>query len=134
MPSWQPNWEDVRFDYPGAEQAAADCDGCAQFLAGRHAALRPPIDAARAQWRGLNRERFDDEATAIDHHAEGLADELRMTAARIRAQADEARAEQHRRMLDREHWFAELAREEAAEMLRLAEETAATQPASCATT
>ena len=49
MPSWQPNWEDVRFDYAGAEEAAQECDECAQFISGRHAVLGPPLAEARAR-------------------------------------------------------------------------------------
>ena len=119
MPGWQPNWEDVRFDHAGAQEAAAECDACAAFLDGRQAALGPAIAAARVEWRGLHRQRFDDETDLLDHEARGLADELRLTAARIRADADAARAEQRRRELDRERWFEERAREVAEEAARV---------------
>ena len=118
MPAWQPNWEDVRFDYTGAEEAAAECDGCAGFLRGRHAVLGPPMAEARVEWRGVHRQRFDDEMEAMDRDADLLTDELRMTAARIRAEADEARMEQHARELARERWYQEKAQEEAAERAR----------------
>lgn len=119
MPGWQPNWEDVRFDHAGAQEAAAQCDGCAAFLDGRHAALGPAIAAARVEWRGVHRERFDDETVLLDHEARVLADELRLTAARIRADADAARQEQRRREFDRERWLEERAREEAEEAVRV---------------
>ena len=119
MPAWQPNWEDVRFDHAGAQEAALECDACAAFLDGRHVALGPAIAAARVEWRGLHRQRFDDETDLLDHEARGLADELRLTAARIRADADAARAEQRRRELDRERWFEERAREAAEEAARV---------------
>ena len=61
MPTWQPNWEDVRFDYAGAEAAAADCDGCAAFVAARNVTLGPVVAAARVEWRGHHRQRFDNE-------------------------------------------------------------------------
>ena len=124
MPSWQPNWEDVRFDYAGAEEAAQDCDECAQFISGRHAVLGPPLAEARIEWRGAHRQRFDDETAALDRDADLLTDELRMTAARIRADAEEARIEQHRRALDRERWAEESAREAAAERARQEAEAA----------
>ena len=124
MPSWQPNWEDVRFDYAGAEEAAQECDECAQFISGRHAVLGPPLAEARVEWRGVHRQRFDDETAALDRDADLLTDELRMTAAQIRAEAEEARIEQHRRELDRERWVEESAREAAAERARQEAEAA----------
>ena len=119
MPAWQPNWEDVRFDHAGAQEAALECDACAAFLDGRHVALGPAIAAARVEWRGVHRQRFDDETATLDRESDVLADELRLTAARIRAEADEARVGQRRRELDRERWFEERAREAAEEAARV---------------
>ena len=119
MPAWQPNWEDVRFDHAGAQEAALECDACAAFLDGRHVALGPAIAAARVEWRGVHRQRFDDETATLDRESDVLADELRLTAARIRAEADAARVEQRRRELDRERWVEERAREAAEEAARV---------------
>lgn len=114
MPSWQPNWDNVIFDYAAAEDAALECDSCARFIEDRHAVLDPAIEEARREWRGAHRERFDEDLLMLDREADLLAADLRLTAARIRASAEAARLEQRSRELAREQWNAEKQREDAA--------------------
>lgn len=134
MPSWQPNWEDVIFDYAAAEEAAHECDSCARFIDERHASLDPAIEEARREWRGVHRDRFDSDLMMLDREADLLAADLRLTAARIRASAEAARLEQRSREIAREQWLAEKRQEDlaaaaAAEAKAAAEKAAAERAA-----
>ena len=63
MPNWQPNWEDVRWNYAAADRAAAELDHAAGELEPTSDARRQVADASAAEWRGTYRRRFDQQLT-----------------------------------------------------------------------
>lgn len=119
MPSWQPIWEDVSFDFVAAEDAIAECHSCARYLDERSAVLGPPIQAAREQWRGRFRNEFDDEIAELEREAASAAAELRFVAAQIQGDCVEAREEQRRREAMRQQWWVEKHQEDLLEAMRL---------------
>jgi uncharacterized protein YukE len=114
MPTWQPNWLDVRFDDARA-QAAIDalrqCAGVVDAQAEQRAAL---ARLAQTDWHGGARDRFDIELARMMREASDLAAALRATAARIEVGRDEAHLEQARRVDARDRWWDEKRREDAA--------------------
>ena len=107
MPSWQPNWSDVRFDHAQARHAIDQLRACAALLDSQ--TERRVILARRAQeeWRGRAREQFDEELRGIVSRAADLVDSMRSLAAYIEQAALDAAAEQRRREAARERWRAE---------------------------
>ena len=114
MPSWQPDWNDVRFDHGAADAAVVELEASADLLVETGASLHRSASVAQEEWRGRYRERFDDELIDLDHRREGLLWNLRADAARIRDAAERARLEQRRREAERSRWFQEAAAEQAA--------------------
>lgn len=113
MPNWQPNWEDVRWNYAAAGRAAGELDRVADQLDAGSSARMQVADLATAEWRGSYRVRFDQQLTATLREAWWQAGELRDAAARIRRASQWARDEQARRERDRERWRREKADEDA---------------------
>jgi hypothetical protein len=104
MPNWQPNWNNVRWDW-GAANAASS--------ALRHNAVRLDTTAhqrglvageAQAQWRGRYRSEFDVALQGMLQGAYGLAAEMRDAASRIDRASQRAYDEQRHRERERERW------------------------------
>ncbi|HEX2851070.1 MAG TPA: WXG100 family type VII secretion target [Acidimicrobiales bacterium] len=113
MPSWQPNWTDVRFDHAAARAVVEELRRCARLLDDQtDHRLRLAAEATRA-WRGPARDRFDGELARMKAQAADLAAALRSAARAIESAADDARLEQARRDADRRRWTEEHRREEA---------------------
>jgi hypothetical protein len=114
VPNWQPNWEDVRWNWAAADAAAAELDRNADQLESNAGVWQQAAAAAALEWRGTFRSRFDSEGTDILRDAWYQAAEFRAEAASIRRASQMAREEQARRERDRARWRAEKAAEDAA--------------------
>ena len=112
MPSWQPNWSDVRWNWAAAEEAAAELCRVADLIEQLTAHRRRMAAEATATWRGGHRRRFDGELADIVRDAQSIAYEYRRMAAAIRTASEAARAEQLRREAERRRWWEEKRREE----------------------
>jgi uncharacterized protein YukE len=120
VPSWQPNWQDVRWNFATADLAASELDRTADALEVTSSARSQVADVATVEWRGNNRLRFDQELLGILSTAWRLAGTYRDAAAHIRQASQRARDEQARRERDRARWRAEKAQEDAAARARRA--------------
>jgi PP-loop superfamily ATP-utilizing enzyme len=131
MPAWQPNWNDVVYDFEGAEDAIVRARACRRVLEDRPGTLAAALDAAREQWRGAKRVEFDLEEEHLARRNLELIDQLDLAERRVRLEIDEAHAEQARRVAERERFWQELREEEARarEAERVAAEAAARQAA-----
>ncbi len=129
MPAWQPNWNDVEFDFTGAEAAIAECRLAREVLETRDAVLAGPLVSARDQWRGAKRVEFDESEEALQRDVARLIEELRLAEQGLYADIARAHNEQAIRVRARAHWHEELLEEQAMERRRLevaAQEKAAT--------
>lgn len=113
MPSWQPNWTDVRFDHDAARAAVDELRRCATLIDDQTDQRVRLAVSAQQSWRGNARDRFDDELARMRGQAAGLAESLRAAARAIEVAVDDARVEQARREADRRRWTDESAREQA---------------------
>ena len=111
MPSWTPNWIDVRFDHRAAEAAAVTCEGAARVVAATGAERGRLMRLALASGRGPS-------IDALARGHAGLCDadgavirSLLLAATKLRAASTGARQEQAQREADRGRWRAEAADE-----------------------
>ncbi|MEI7772500.1 MAG: hypothetical protein WCI67_21100, partial [Chloroflexales bacterium] len=104
MPSWNPNWQDVRWDH-GASDAAISALGRAasevDHLAGERARAALTM---LGEWRGEHRQSFDDRLRRADGEDVALADDLRRAAHDLARLGQQARDEQARRERERAEW------------------------------
>ena len=105
---WQPNWDDVRYDFVGAELAIAECRACRIVLEDREPALRVARTAARHEWRGEKRAEFDRTESALASRTHALIEDLWSIERRIANDINDAHSEQARRVRERQRWYAEL--------------------------
>lgn len=112
MPSWQPNWSDVRFDHAQAELAIAALDRCASLLDAQTDRRVALAASAQREWRGRAREVFDDELARMLRQASSLVAAMRALGANLERAAEEARVEQRRRVEGRARWWEEKRRED----------------------
>jgi uncharacterized protein YukE len=112
MPNWQPNWNNVRWDWGAADAAAAALRRAADLLNGTASERARVAAEAQAQWRGLHRDRFDSELAQVLRRAQDLADEYREAANRIARASQRAWDEQRHRERERERWRREKEDEE----------------------
>jgi hypothetical protein len=112
MPNWQPNWNDVIWDWGAANEAI----GALQRAASRldESVHERGLVAAEAQreWRGRYRDEFDVGLADLVRRAQSLAAELRTTASRIASASEAARSEQSYRERERDRWRREKQDEE----------------------
>ena len=105
MPTWSPNWVDVRFDQGAAIDAVAALRSAARRLddqAGQRAAL---VESADAEWRGPNRDRFMQNIDVLRRDASALAQQMRMDASAVDSSAASATVEQRTRLDSRSLWI-----------------------------
>ncbi len=133
MPSWQPNWTDVQFDYQAAYTAIANCYGCIAFMESRAHGLVPVRAQATREWRGRYREEFDTESARLDRIAVDVIGQLRSAAHGIQAEIDAAESEQRFRVAERARWESELRAEHIREEQARAEQHRVDQKAGGAT-
>jgi hypothetical protein len=114
MPNWQPNWNDVRWDWGAAQQASHALRRMADIL--EHTAHEREQWARKAtrMWWGRFRVEFDYQLDRMISGARELAAQCRELAARIDAASQWAREEQQRRIAARERWRRELEEEQRA--------------------
>ena len=112
MPNWQPNWNNVRWDWGAADAAAAALRHAAGLLDGTAQERSGVPRDAQAEWRGLHRERFDGELTQILKRARDLAVECRAAADHIASASRRAHEEQRHRERERDRWRREKEDEE----------------------
>ena len=125
MPSWQPIWENVNFDFIAAEAAIADCRACRRILDQRDAVLRGPLQRGLAEWRGRSRASFDAAERQLRNRTNALIDHLWQAEHRLARTIDDAHEEQAHRVRNRERWN----QENAAEIARAAQAQAAAKTA-----
>lgn len=118
MPNWQPNWQDVVWDWGAANQAINALRRAADMLDESAATRRQLAGQAQEEWRGKYRDQFDVRLAKMMQTANGLAAEYRAAAGRIARASEDARNEQNRRERDRERWHREKREEERRERER----------------
>jgi hypothetical protein len=114
VPDWQPNWQDVRWDWGAADRAASELERAAAELDQTSAARSQASDRATADWLGAYRSQFDAQLAGTLGTAWRLAGTYREAAARVRQASVRATEEQAQRVRDRDRWRREKAQEDAA--------------------
>jgi hypothetical protein len=112
MPNWQPNWQNVRWDYDAADQAVAALRRAAEELERTADERQRAAQRATTEWRGTHRATFDAYLREALNRARALATEYRDAARRIALASQRAHEEQRRRVAQRERWQQEKAAEE----------------------
>jgi|GEM_PF-797841 len=118
MPSWSPNWNDVRWDWYAAARAIQALQNAANKLDQSADQRQSLASAAQREWRGRYREDFDVELARMVRQAREIAAECRAAANRIANASHAAREEQQHRERERERWRREKADEERRERER----------------
>jgi uncharacterized protein YukE len=112
MPNWQPNWNNVRWDWGAAGAAAAALRRAADKI-DQTAHERARVAAeAQQEWRGRYRLEFDERLREILQRAGSLAAEYRHMASRIDGASNQAYHEQRHREAERRRWWREKRAEE----------------------
>jgi hypothetical protein len=114
VPNWQPNWQDVRWDFAAADRAASELDRAADDVDRTSAARDQAAQRAMAGWRGAYRLQFDAQLQGTQRTARYLAGTFRAAAVRVRQASGQAMQEQVSRERARERWRREKADEDAA--------------------
>jgi len=113
VPSWQPNWSDVRFDHPSAAAAVDALVGASRRLEDQQQVRAALIELATAEWRGPGHDAWVEmQQRLVAEHLE-LGVGLRQDVRRIEAAALLARRDQTNREVEREAWYRESAAEAA---------------------
>lgn len=118
MPNWQPNWENVVWNWGAANEAVASLQRAAGVLENSVYERGGFAAGAQREWRGRFREEFDLDLNRLSQQAQSLAAEYRALAGRIAAASEAARAEQSHRERERERWWNEKRDEEREERER----------------
>jgi uncharacterized protein YukE len=104
VPSWQPEWRDVRFDHAACAAAVAACRAAASQLGTASEALEATAGTAAADWTGDAQRRFVDASRVATTDQRALVDDLETLATALAAGARSAEDEQDRRERDRRRW------------------------------
>lgn len=106
VPDWQPNWDDVVFDYAAADVAITQCNQAAGALDTATTGVGAAVTAlgTDAEWRGNYRLQFDQAVPRIPHDASSTQFDLRQLAQRIADAAAAAKQEQAFRESERARW------------------------------
>lgn len=112
MPNWQPNWDDVRWNWGAASEAAAALRSAAGKLEATLADRLRYAASAQREWRGRYRDEFDVALDRMARRARDLAAHFRDAADRIASASARAREEQRHREHERERWHREKEDEE----------------------
>lgn len=121
MPSWSPNWSDVRFDHAAASAAIAELRRAANVVDDAGEQRGTLAHRASQRWEGQHRTTFDGDVRRLQTGGADLADAMRREAGRIADAAHDARVEQSRREEDRRRWQREADAEAEAAADRLAD-------------
>jgi uncharacterized protein YukE len=112
MPSWQPNWNNVTWDYGAANDAVRELRRAADLLDETRDQRRRAADKARQEWRGRYRDEFDRDLDEMLRRASELAEQMRNKARQIEDASNRARDQQRFRESERARWEAERREEE----------------------
>ena len=112
MPSWQPNWQDVVWNWGAANEAVAALNRAAGALENAVHERGGIAAGAQREWRGRFREEFDLDLNRLTQQAHSLAAEYRALANRIASASNAARSEQSHRERERQRWWNEKRDEE----------------------
>lgn len=104
MPNWQPNWNNVRWDWGAANAASAALRRSADKLDMFAHERSQVAGAAQREWRGRYRLEFDQQLQAMLSRSSNLAAEMRHAAGRIDQASTRAWDEQRHRERERERW------------------------------
>ena len=107
MPNWQPNWENVRWDWGAADEASGALRRAADKLDASVAERTSVAREAQAEWRGGYRDKFDVDLDHMVRRARDLANQYRQAAGRIASASRRAYEEQRHREHERERWHRE---------------------------
>jgi uncharacterized protein YukE len=112
MPNWQPNWNNVRWDWGASDTAITSLRRSADKLDQlTNERVRVAREAQR-EWRGKYREDFDDHLDRLVARARDIANQLRDAANRIASASQRAHEEQRHRENERARWWREKREEE----------------------
>ncbi len=104
MPNWQPNWNNVRWDWGAASEASHALRRAADRLEQTLVEKERLANVARREWRGRYRDEFDAEFAAMKTRAQQLASDFRQKAFEIDRASARAEAEQRHREAERARW------------------------------
>jgi hypothetical protein len=113
MPSWQPNWVDVRFDHNAANVAAAELRTVSRRLDEQNQLRSELAINASEEWRGANNVHWTAAKARLTSDTATLSAQLLSAAQQIEAAGAAAQREQQRRNTQRDHWRDLLRREQA---------------------
>lgn len=105
MPNWQPNWNDVQWDFNAANNAIKHLEKTAAEL--QYLALRRTTAAESATlfWYGGYRRQFDTYLNEMLLRSNALIGKLKNSAEQIRQANAAAEAEQKQREYERSLWL-----------------------------
>ena len=112
MPNWQPNWNNVHWDWGAADEAVNALRRAADLLDRSVQERLSVAREAQQEWRGRYRDQFDEELARIVARARDLAAQFREAAGRIAAASQRAYEEQRHREAERDRWRREKEEEE----------------------
>jgi septal ring factor EnvC (AmiA/AmiB activator) len=112
MPNWQPNWNDVRWDWGAADEAIHALRSSADLMDSTSAERARLAQEATAEWRGRYRGEFEVELGRIQRRSGDLAAQFRDAANRIASASQRAWEERRHRESERDRWRREREDEE----------------------
>jgi hypothetical protein len=112
MPNWQPNWDNVRWDWGAADNARAALCRAADRLDETNGQRVRRAAEAQAEWRGRYRDKFDGDLAGMVARSNGLAAQFRDAAGRIAQASQRAWEERRHRENERARWQREKEEEE----------------------
>ncbi|MCU1454558.1 MAG: hypothetical protein JWN46_2704, partial [Acidimicrobiales bacterium] len=111
MPSWNPEWSDVRFDHPTAEWAAAACERAARVVTRTGSERSQLVRLAVATGRGPRIDVLARRNARLSDTDQQVVATLLLVATRLRTASAEASVDQAGREADRVRWRAAAADE-----------------------
>ena len=111
MPTWSPNWTDVRFDHQAVHAAADACERAAWVVRDTTWHGQLLAAGARSDGAGAWRRPFDETVATVAARAEEVESRLRQAAQQLRESSRSAHAEQAARLESRRRWMLEAAAE-----------------------
>jgi len=111
MPSWEPNWEDVRWNWATSDATRGALMRMAQWLDDDASYRQQQAHALLVQWEGRKAREFDEMFKRAVGELRAMAERCRHGARSIERAASAAREEQARREAERTRWYAERAEE-----------------------
>lgn len=104
MPNWHPNWQDVRWNHDAANRAIAALRRIAEELERTAQERMAAARLASGDFRGPHADTFEAHVAEVHGRAHALAAYYREAAGRIAQASERARAEQLRRVQQRDRW------------------------------